>query len=173
MARTKKTTKRYYKKTRWSPNIQEIPTTNLSIVAGPDVWHFDYTLCTNPEQNNNLVSQTYTVKNMEVQFELDWGQAISQSTIEDIAYYIMFVPQGMNITANYNIEHPEYIMAYKYYGSPANDTNDRYIPKIKTRLSRKLQTGDSIILFLKGSNVSSTAANPSLHGLVRWWTKAN
>lgn len=89
----------------------------------------------------------------------------------------MYVPQGMNITADYNIEHPEYIMTYKYLGSPTIDSNgQQYQPyKIRTRLARKLQSGDNVILFIKGTNqVNGTSpSNLRLSGLVRWWTKAN
>lgn len=99
----------------------------------------------------------------------------------------MFVPQGMNVTASYNLEHPEYIMAYKFLGSPSVDyTNlvgqgsivgQQYQPyRINTRLSRKLNTGDSVILFIKGNNTNTTGTTNAVfdfHGLVRWWTRAN
>jgi hypothetical protein len=95
----------------------------------------------------------------------------------------MFVPQGMNISEDYNLQHPEYILNYKYLGSPTatfsnQSTGDvetqQYQPhRLRTRLSRKLQTGDSIILFIKGLNTSTSAQQVNLSGLIRWWTKAN
>ena len=92
----------------------------------------------------------------------------------------MFVPQGMTVTPNYNIEHPEYIMNYKYLGSPTGTGTStsaevqQYQPfRLRTRLSRKLNTGDSVILFIKGLNQGTGNININLSGLVRWWTKAN
>lgn len=96
----------------------------------------------------------------------------------------MYLPQGMTAGNDYHIQHPEYIMAYKYLGSPtqaaqssaqASVENQQYQPtRIRSRLSRKLNTGDSIILYIKGYNQSSsTAYNYSLSGIVRWFTKAN
>ena len=80
-------------------------------------------LAFNPTQVNTAVSQVFTVKNVEVSFYID-SDAQNTSAVEDIAAYIMFVPQGMNITVDYNIQHPEYIMAYKFLGSPSPDTGN-------------------------------------------------
>lgn len=168
----------YYKKTiKWSPNIQEIGTTTVQAAANRTFFN-SFTLAFNPTQVNTAVSQVFTVKNVEVNFYID-SDAQATSNIEDIAAYLMFVPQGMNITIDYNIQHPEYIMAYKFLGSPSPDTGtglgQQYQPqRVKTRLMRKLQSGDSVILFLKGNNTSETTDTAfQFHGLVRWWTKAN
>lgn len=174
------TRKRYYKKsstTKWSPNIQEISTTTVQASANSTFFQ-SFVLAFNPTQVNTAVSQVFTVKNVEVSFYID-SDAQQTSSIEDITAYIMFVPQGMNITVDYNLQHPEYIMAYKFLGSPTPDTGSslgqNYQPqRVKTRLMRKLQSGDNVILFIKGSNTSpSTNTQFEFHGLVRWWTKAN
>lgn len=170
---------------RWSANIQEIGTTTITIPSTEGAWYRDFTLAFNPTQVNTAVSQIYTVKNFEVTFEI--SNAYSQATlstssisfVEDIVAYIMFVPQGMQVSANYNLQHPEYIMAYKYLGSPTSDNNITSLaqpPKIRTRLSRKLNTGDSVILLLKGNHTQATNnlnENLEFHGIARWWTKAN
>lgn len=168
---------------KWSPNIQEIPTTAIQI-SGTTFWN-SYTLSFNPIQTNTAVSQIFTVKRIECSFYIDMENSNIVRYVEDIAAYIMFVPQGMNVTQNYNLEHPEYIMAYKLLGSPTTDnaTNPQYNSgqqyqpsRITTRLSRKLNTGDSIILFIKGRYTSidvPVGDSIDFHGLVRWWTKAN
>lgn len=176
---------------KWAPNIQEIPTTTNTVIipAGQDgsTFYHTYTLAFNPTQINTAVSQIYTVKNFDISFMIDNpGISISgisnpsNATIEDVCAYIMFVPQGMNITENYNLQHPEYIMAMKYLGGPTPDLDQQYQPfRIKTRLSRKLNTGDQIVLFVKAySTFNNTYQNPAtlrydFHGLIRWWTKAN
>lgn len=159
---------------RWAANIQEIGTTSIVLPASASgAWFRDYTLAFNPTQINTAVSQVYTVKNFEVTFEVSGTE--NSINIEDIVAYIMFVPQGMTVTTNYNLEHPEYVMAYKYLGSPTSDnpTSMAQPAKIRTRLSRKLQSGDKVILFLKGNNTSAFSAEAEFHGLARWWTKAN
>lgn len=161
-------------RSRWSPNIQEILTTTLQTAADSFFYH-DITLAFNPNQSNSTVSQVFTVKNVECNFYIDSSSIVNQ--LEDFCAYIMFVPQGMNVNYNYNLLHPEYIMAYKYLGSPTYETNSstqQYQPyRVKTRLSRKLQTGDRIVLFIRGNNVGNANTEFDLHGLVRWWTRAN
>lgn len=160
---------------RWSANIQEV--SNL-VGAPPGQFYTNETILLNPPQSPSLVTQTYTVKNIEISFNIDNESNSSGSlqSIEAISAYIMYVPQGMTVTIDYNLQHPEYIMAYKYLGSPAYDFNgQQYQPfKVRTRLARKLQSGDNVVLFLKGINQSGTDTIPlRISGLVRWWTKAN
>lgn len=177
--------RRFYRRKagKWAPNIQEVGGT---IVATPSTWFETETIMSNPTQQNTYVSQTYTVKNIEINFNIEYeGGSTYGADIEGITAYVMFVPQGMNITDGYNLQHPEYIMAYKYLGSPsieisrvdqntAAQVGQQYQPhRIKTRLSRKLQTGDSVVLFIKGVNQIQTTINLRLSGLIRWWTKAN
>ena len=176
--------KRYRKYTRrsrgrWSANIQELGTTDIVIPIGQQgAFSNSFTLAFNPTQLNTSVSQVFTVKNFEVTFELSGPTGgASTSAIEDVTAYIMFVPQGMQVNNGYNLEHPEYIMAYKFLGSPTNDTpNSMAQPtKVISRMARKLQSGDSVILFIKGNNTSNNtgAITVEFHGLARWWTKAN
>ena len=174
MARTKRT-RRYYKKGRWSANIQEL--NNQAITASVGNWAGTTTLATNPVQNTLGVSQVYTVKNLEINFTLDESD-LNQAYVEAVTCYIMYVPQGMNVDENYHLEHPEYILTYKFLGSPtveypANQTQNYQPFKVKTRMARRLQTGDSIVLFVKGFNKSDSNITIRISGVIRWWTKAN
>lgn len=177
--------RRYRRKSaRWAPNIQEV---GNMVTCSPSTWSATEPIMANPTQVNTFVSQTYTVKNIEITFNIDSeGTNYNAQLIEGITAYIMFVPQGMTITNDYNLQHPEYIMAYKYIGSPTTElqysgtgqpagvVGQQYQPtRVRTRLSRKLQTGDSIILFLKGVNQTQDTITLRLSGLIRWWTKAN
>lgn len=173
--------RRYYrKKSRWCSNIQEIDTQVYNAVNGTSA--DSITLVSNPVQLQTAVSNIYTVKNVECSFTFSSAGNTPVYSLEDLAVYIMYVPQGMNLTADYNIQHPEYIMAYKYIGSPtveygsstAFQGSQNYQPvKIKTRLSRKLNTGDQVILFWKLRNQNESTLSYELGGLIRWWTKAN
>lgn len=173
MAKSKKTIRRY-RRSRWSANIQEI--NNVTVTTASGSWSGTSTLATNPSQDILGVSQVYTVKNFDISFTIECEAA---NNLEAISVYIMFVPQGMNVSSNYNLEHPEYIMNYKYLGSPTyavNNEDQQFQPvKVRTRMARKLNTGDSIILFIKGINETNHNQynDLKLSGLVRWWTKAN
>lgn len=164
--------KKYYKrKGRYSANISEL--TLEGVQAVPGTWTAISTLTTNPVQSTSTVSQQYTVKNFEITFVIELNNSQPEN-IESLQCYIMYVPQGMNVGNNYNTQHPEYIMNYKYIGSPTGDGSQQYQPiRVKTRMARRLQTGDSIILFIKGYNQTQSNITVVLNGLVRWWTKAN
>lgn len=164
--------RRYFKKAKWCPNLQDI--INSNITANYGRFSATTTLTTNPNNSSSTVSQIYTVKNVEISFTVEGGNP----TLDGITAFIMFVPQGMNIAEDYHKLHPEYIMAYKYLGNPVNPTNasggQQFQPiRVRSRLSRKLNTGDSIILYITGLNTNQNSTTFSLSGLVRWWTKAN
>lgn len=174
MARKSYRQRRRYRKGRWSSNIKDI-NDEQTLTPGQNGTSVD--LCLNPYQNNLTVSQQYTVKNIELSVYLE---TVADYGVEDVQHYIMFVPQGMNLTTNYNLEHPEYILAYYYQGNPINDYNSNstsgnigFKLKIKTRMARRLQTGDRIVYFWKARNDSERNIDVRCGGLVRWWTKAN
>lgn len=162
---------------RWAPNIVKI-SSQVNATSGEFSNAED--LATNPLQSTTGVAQTFTVKNFEITFTLEGTDTNSMNNLESITAYVMYVPQGMTVTSSYYAQHPEYIMAYKYLGSPTSYTSNQvteqqnYQPyKIKTRLSRKLQTGDRIILYIQGSNQTSSTLTYIINGIVRWWSKAN
>lgn len=171
--------KKIYKRSRgrWSSNIKTLTAQSINLAAESSFYSVSE-LCNNPAQSDNSVSQQYTVKNIELSFEID---SIAPNIIEGLTGYIMYVPQGMTVTETYPNQHPEYIMAYRFYGSPNYDNDNtttstsvgRLPSKIKTRLARRLQTGDKVILLIVGYNQMTTAQAIRFNGLVRWWTKAN
>ena len=173
--------RRYYKRktARWAPNIAKI---RDSISATPGEFGANSTLAFNPAQSTGSVSQTYTAKNFDITFTIEAGSANSANYIEGVTVYIMYVPQGMTVGNDYYQLHPEYILNYKYIGSPANQQGSgttgtetqQYQPiRVRTRMARKLQTGDQIVLYVNGTNTDSANQTLYVDGLVRWWTKAN
>lgn len=168
----RKISRRYRRRRgRWSVNIKNIEQSH-SLQPGINGNSID--LCLNPIQSDITVSQQYTVKNIELSVFSEQIDNNLAGDIEGIEHYIMYVPQGMNLTTEYNLEHPEYIMAYYYQGNPVDDkTPTGYRLKIKSRMARRLQTGDRIIYFYKCRNTYTQQISLNTRGLVRWWTKAN
>lgn len=168
----------YKKKARYSPNIARIGPSSFNIATeSRDIGIT--TLVENQEYDPNRANSIITVKNVELSIEFD----ATTSLIESCTAYIMFIPEGYTTTLDTPIQHPEWIMAYKFFGSPNFDVNstsntytdtNKYVNRIRTRLSRRLNTGDRIILLVEGTNTSNQNAYPMQYqGLVRWWTKAN
>lgn len=165
--------KYYYKKGKWSPNIYTIGSSGL--VAQTGNFYISQELAKNPVQTTTTISQSYTVKNVELNFELAGD---SQQNISGVVVYIMYAPQGITVNSSYANNHPEYIMAYRFLGKPNYLTTTSQNPgrnsiKVKSRLSRKLQTGDSIVLLIVGENTGNQGTAMQLSGVFRWWTKAN
>ena len=122
MARSRRI-RRYRKRSgRWASNISEFIESKFNAPAS-SIFYGTTRLVINPAQNNNSTSQIFTVKNIEASFELEYDSSSGAFIIESLAYYIMYVPQGMTVNDDYNLLHPEYIMAYRFYGSPIADSS--------------------------------------------------
>lgn len=164
------------RRAKWSPNLQVLRGSGIapSINTAPDNGTFaDFITIAqnNTTTSQNSISQIFTVKNVEVSAELE-----SNGSVQNVEYYIMFVPEGYALAKNLPEVHTEWIMAYKYIGTPLSSgaaISNAQPPKIRSRLSRKLNTGDQIVFIIRGLNTSSTQESVFYHGLVRWWTKAN
>lgn len=165
---------RYYpysgKKTRWASCINDF--TGSETAAASSEFCIPTDLALNPIQAATSVSQEYTIKNVEVQFEVESSDG---ENIENVKLFVMFVPQGMTVDKDYFKFHPEYILAYKYYGSCTGALNSgtRNPLSVKSRLARKLNTGDKIVLILQGNNTKNAQVALTLSGIVKWNAKAN
>lgn len=174
--RTRKYT-RYRRRSNWASNIEELSFSIATITPGANISTF--ILAENPPQDNTRVSQVYTVKNFEINYTVESPSESTSVTdyIEDICAYIVYLPQGMSPSIRLINQHPEYVMAMKFIGSPAGDGKQEYQPhKITSRLARRLNTGDAIMFMLKFNNTSTSTIsgnNLEVHGIQRWWTKTN
>lgn len=165
---------------KWSTRLTAINVTQLT--TGGNTFFIYRTLATNPAQDDNTVSQRFTVKNVNCQVNIEFVNSSSgygsAGDIENLQHYILYIPQGFTLTENTPFEHPEWIMAHRLLGSPQNDTNPGFLPaKISTRLARKLDTGDRIVYLLIGANTNSSTPVQSstirVDGLIKLNTKAN
>jgi len=179
--------RRYYRRRgkKWSTRLNNFSGAQSAAASGTFVIYQN--LCQNPAQSVDTISQLYTVKNIDCSIELSAG---GTSVIENLQAYVMYIPQGYIPTgvpsayANAPFEHPEWIMAHRYYGSPQVEyqgtqnlsANTPGFPplKLRTRMARKLDTGDRVIVIILGSNTSASAsAELTYSGLVKYNTKAN
>lgn len=178
MARYRRRYRKFRKSGRWSTRLTAINVTQLT--NGGSGFFIFRTLATNPAQDDNTVSQRFTVKNVNCQVNIEWQVAGSSpsngANVENLQHYILYIPQGFTLSENTPFEHPEWIMAHRLLGSPQNDDNPGYLPsRISTRLARKLDTGDRIVYLLLGSNTGASGTNTTIRvdGLIKLNTKAN
>ena len=156
---------------KWSSNITHHTSETITAPASSTFFN-TLVLSFNPIQQNTSVPQVFTVKNVEFNGQFEATNPIT--TVEGLCAFIMFVPQGMNITSSYDTDHPEYIMAMKFFGTAAVDGQAYFQPlRIRSRLARKLNTGDSIVLYLKGYNVGTSTVSLEYSGITRLWNKEN
>lgn len=168
MSKITKKSSYYRKKGNWSSNIKEI--NNVSQINQEIDFYITEDLCANPPQTVGTVSQPYVAKNIELQ---GLFEATGAANYEDLCVYIMYLPQGYTVDIDFIKYHPEYIMAVKFFGGADQTVNYRNPLYIKTRLARKLNTGDKLILFIKGHHIGTNGDTIKLSGVVRWWTKSN
>ena len=171
MARRYRNRRYFRKRGRWSSNIGNVEQ-GVSYLSNRSSFT-SLILCKNPIQSADTISQKYTIKNVEFQFIIEADSAYI-SNVENLCVYLVYVPQGYSVQSDFINYHPEYIMGYKFLGTP-NDDNDNFRNPliIKSRLARKLNTGDSINLVTTYTNDSSNTVNGFVRGVVRWWSKAN
>lgn len=172
MARRRFYRRRFYRKgNRWSSRIVNL-NDQQTVPANTSIF-FGRALATNPAQEISTISQKYTVKNVFMQFNIESN--LELSSVDNLQLFIMYIPQGYSASASTPYDHPEWIMAQRYIGTPTASNNPGYGPlSVRTRLSRTLDTGDEIRWMLLGYNSSSGSPQTiNIRGIVRFNTKAN
>lgn len=179
MARRRYRRRSYRRKGIWSTRIQNITGSQLASAGNQFVINYDLTQ--NPAQSAETVSIKYTVKNINLQLELE-SESSFVANIENLQAYVCFIPQGFipsdvpGAYANVPFQHPEWILTHRYFGSSQSDANNvaKYPPlRMFSRLARKLDTGDRIVVIILGNNAGTGSATLNYQGLVKYNTKAN
>lgn len=172
MARTRRYRRYRRSSKQWSTRLTSVNVTQL--VSGNQTFFIFRTLATNPVQDDNTVSQRFTVKNINCQLNVEAQYGSDSNNLENFQEFILFIPQGYTLTSDTPYEHPEWIMAHRFLGSPQNDSDPGYLPaRISTRLARKLDTGDRVVFLLIGTNTGQTNQTIRVDGLIKLNTKAN
>jgi hypothetical protein len=102
------------------------------------------------------------------------GENPTNLMLENVQYYVMFLPEGYNTTVNFPFTHPEWILNYSYQGTPNLDTQSLGFNIRRTsKKSRKLRPGDKIILFMLADNESTNERKITMSGLIKYFSKRN
>lgn len=167
---------------KYSPNITRLGPNSYNIQ--PQTRDFQIvTLVENEGYNASRGNNILRVKNVELNVQFETANVAAAYNIESCCGYILFIPEGYSINIDTPIQHPEWIMAYKFFGSPDPElgsitepqvVSPQRVQRITSRLSRNLNTGDRIVFLAEATNVNeNNAYGVQFQGLCRWWTKAN
>lgn len=105
-------------------------------------------------------------------------------SLDNVAMFIMYIPEGYTIQEEGNTnssvlnQHPEWIMAYKYLGSPTQSSGDQINQgcqptRIRTRVRRNLMTGDRIVLLISGTNSATQSSTGILWAYLKFASRIN
>lgn len=173
--RYRKYSRRFRSSGKWSTRLQTFSGSQSTTLGNDFITYVN--LCQNPVQNETTVSNKYTVKNIDCYFTLTSTPAY----IKNCQAYIMFIPQGMvpsgvpSDYANLPFQHPEYILAHRFLGQPMMMNTQQPCQqayRMKSRLARKLDTGDRIVLILMATHDGNNV-DVGYSGSVKFNTKAN
>lgn len=159
----------YGKRRKWSPTLlQGVSTLSIPASSSQALTGFTSTvLCGNSANSGTTtpVSTIIKVKNFKVVCDI----TVTQNTIRNLFFAIMFLPQGFTPTVTTPQEHPEWVMVWRTVdATSAGEQRAQGIPNIQlsSRLTRNLNSGDSIVLYQSGTlpaNVTSINVNTAYY----------
>jgi hypothetical protein len=121
---------------------------------------------------DSQTSMTVRSFTTDLYIEMVTGQV--SASLEKAQFYVMFLPEGHNVTPNLPFQHPEWILSYTYQGTPSSDTETiGYNIRRRSKKVRKLKPGDSIFLFASAENSTSGTWNINVSGLIKYFVKMN
>jgi hypothetical protein len=138
-------------------------------------------LITNPANvnTNQLTGYVETIGHFSIDCTFEGA-----STLNNVAMFIMYIPEGYNIdtTVGNSLsvinQHPEWIMAYKYLGSPTESYESNVgqgcqPTRLRSRVRRNLMTGDRIVLVLAGKNSAGESTYGTLWAYLKFASRIN
>lgn len=151
---------------KWSPVLvplsQTVPVPNDTATYV----YMSHDICANSNNTNQAPTAT-VIKCGNVKASFDMWKSSNFLGLAEV--YIMFRPQGMTVDASYCVAHPEYIMAWRTF----DVINDNQSITIQSRLKRNLNSGDSIICYVRYKNSAAAAGQLNITGIASYVCCAN
>jgi hypothetical protein len=126
-------------------------------------------------KNDSSETSNLTVRgfNMSLYAEIP-NSATSDNLIEKVQWFIMFIPEGYNVTVNLPFTHPEWILNYKFQGNPNGDAQPLgYNLRVNSKKVRKLRPGDQIALYALATSERASESSMAIKGLIKYLSKRN
>ena len=154
-------------KVPWARHIQPFNLTQTSRVT---------ILCENSSAMTTPVPSIITAGNFKCQGHFNLPSSYEGSYDSYCFLIIFFLPEGISITSNPDIEqwckrHPEFVLVWHALNPSPQIGSETIIPssafQCSSRLKRKLNSGDRICM--------GCYSNGAMHinGMVEWFTKSN
>lgn len=164
--------KRYYRRRgrriRWSKQLANVTNSEFTAAANSG-FYLNYQLIENPVESQSTVPTPRYFKRVKLSFEIE-GPNIS--FIEGLTAHIVYSPEGVSITSDTIIKHPEWVLGSKFYGSIKNTDEATKVFTLYSKLCKKLLSGDSIIVLFTGRNTSpSTAFSGRINFFIQYYTR--
>jgi hypothetical protein len=166
------------------PKLKNVQILQLekSISAASGNFNTYVDLIVNPSNavgGNQLTGYVETIGRFSIDCTLEGVQSLN-----NVAMFIMYIPEGYQISNQGNTgnsvlnQHPEWIMAYKYLGSPTQSASDQISQgcqptRIRSRVRRNLMTGDRIMLYITGTNSASQTSTGTLWAYLKFASRIN
>lgn len=151
---------------KWSPVLVPLATNVTVPNNNTDYVFMAHDICAN-SANTNLAPTATVIKMGNIKASFDMYKNANFLGLAEV--YIMFRPQGMAVDASYCVNHPEYIMAWRTF----DVINDNQSITIQSRLKRNLNSGDSVIIYVRYRSSSAAAGVLNIVGIASYVCCAN
>lgn len=138
-------------KFKWSP-IFANETQIINQTAINNHTELTFTLAKNATTNEHVVPPVLKVRHVKTKLIVAAVALNEVNCHTDYKAYILFVPQSHAVTHDTPNQHPEWVMATTTFGLQHTSTTSI---SLTSPVSRNLNTGDSIILYLSRYNHST------------------
>ena len=163
--RYKRSYRKIYPRKRWASNIGNY-TTIVTVNGGSAGGNNTYTICENSAQNSTPTPVILKFGRIKLKGDVRYN-VTDAANFTSAIMYVVFVPQGNTLTAQFIGNHPEYILGWTTISMDSGNTFS-----LTSSLKRNLNSGDSIQLYIGVSNAYSVQAsiNYSFFYNVQFWT---
>lgn len=138
-------------KFKWSPSMQSAPAQMPACNVGA-VTHHIWPLASNSPVNGTVVPPVLKIRHLKAKLTFPQQTEVLAQARGAYHAYIMFCPQGVDLTGDSPSQHPEWILSMTTFGLSSSQTSNI---SMSSPVSRNLNTGDSIQLIISQRNTSN------------------
>lgn len=169
MPRRSNNNRRSYRIRNYTPILKEVDTT-VVLPGNATTSNLQALIKNDSTETSNLTVRGF---NMSLYAEMISSSANS-SLIEKVEFFIMFIPEGYNVSVNLPFTHPEWILNYQFQGTPNGDSQPPgYNIRVNSKRVRKLRPGDQIALFTLATSEQAAETGIIIKGLIKYLSKRN
>lgn len=164
-ARYKRYYKRIYPKKRWASNIKS-DNLNMNLNTTSTTAETTAVLCTNSVQTANPTPVILKFGRLKIKGDIRYS-ATNVAQFTSSTLYVVFVPQGNNLSLSLISDHPEYIMGWTCISLDSGSSFS-----LTSSLKRNLNSGDSIQILCR-LDTTQTPSQPISYNFfytAQYWT---